>query len=275
MASGSEVNSLCDCKCTPCRNGTHVYCNFYCKEALRRRSPSRVEELEAALEAARTAWRKFASECRENLDQAQRIASPVALITIEAARRRLQEMDAVINEGELPPHNLMQQFLESGLAVEQQLQRALEAEQRVEHLECVVDGLSTAMKQYAPFRNCDSIRDVFNVYDSMEGRALAAEERLQPFLDAVKREGDHLDADGLIRAFIAEQERLRDQVELEQRLARKCSVCADPTPMACSDCAIDLHTTVYVCSKSECRKAHDTVCPFVLRARLRSKEFTE
>lgn len=28
------------------------------------------------------------------------------------------------------------------------------------------------------FRNCDSLRDIFNLYDSMEGRALAAEEKL-------------------------------------------------------------------------------------------------
>jgi hypothetical protein len=62
---------------------------------------------------------------------------------------------------------------------EQQLQRALEAEREVENLGCRIESLSTAMKFIKPFAKCDSIRDVFNVYDSMEGRALAAEERLR------------------------------------------------------------------------------------------------
>jgi hypothetical protein len=34
------------------------------------------------------------------------------------------------------------------------------------------------MKTIKPFAKCDSMRDVFNVYDSMKGRALAAEEQL-------------------------------------------------------------------------------------------------
>jgi hypothetical protein len=38
--------------------------------------------------------------------------------------------------------------------------------------------LEAQLQSYKPFRGCRSIQDVFNVYDSMEGRALAAEELL-------------------------------------------------------------------------------------------------
>ena len=54
--------------------------------------------------------------------------------------------------------------------------RALEAEQQVESLECTVATLVADIQSYKPFRNCRTIRDIFFVYDSMEGRALAAEE---------------------------------------------------------------------------------------------------
>lgn len=39
--------------------------------------------------------------------------------------------------------------------------------------------LESDIKLLKPFKNCRSLQDVFNVYDSMEGRALAAEERLE------------------------------------------------------------------------------------------------
>jgi hypothetical protein len=38
--------------------------------------------------------------------------------------------------------------------------------------------LQSLLNSYKPFRGCRSLQDVFNVYDSIEGRALAAEERL-------------------------------------------------------------------------------------------------
>lgn len=38
--------------------------------------------------------------------------------------------------------------------------------------------LELILHSYKPFRNCRTIQDVFNVYDSMEGRAISAEERL-------------------------------------------------------------------------------------------------
>lgn len=55
--------------------------------------------------------------------------------------------------------------------------RALSAEIEVETLEARVASLTSELKSYKPFRNCETLRDVFNVYDSMEGRALAAEGR--------------------------------------------------------------------------------------------------
>jgi hypothetical protein len=41
-----------------------------------------------------------------------------------------------------------------------------------------MERLKTHLNSFKPFRECHTIQDVFNVYDSMEGRALAAEESL-------------------------------------------------------------------------------------------------
>jgi len=49
---------------------------------------------------------------------------------------------------------------------------------RIEGLEHQVHSQQSAVQGYKPFRECRSIYDVFCLYDSMEGRALAAEERL-------------------------------------------------------------------------------------------------
>lgn len=67
----------------------------------------------------------------------------------------------------------------------QQALKDLAAEQRenmsqrvaIEGLTYQVDGIPMQIKSYLPFRNCGSIYDIFCVYDSMEGRALAAEEK--------------------------------------------------------------------------------------------------
>ena len=40
--------------------------------------------------------------------------------------------------------------------------------------------LQSDIRGYQPFRECRTLQDVFNVFDSMEGRALAAEERALP-----------------------------------------------------------------------------------------------
>lgn len=48
---------------------------------------------------------------------------------------------------------------------------------KVEGLEYQVDSVESCIKSYKPFRNCRTIHDVFCLFDSMEGRAIAAEER--------------------------------------------------------------------------------------------------
>lgn len=48
-----------------------------------------------------------------------------------------------------------------------------------EGLQYRVDSLEASIQSYKPFRECRNIHDVWCLYDSMEGRALAAEERLK------------------------------------------------------------------------------------------------
>lgn len=44
-----------------------------------------------------------------------------------------------------------------------------------------------------------------------------------------------------------------------------CTVCGAMTEYACSDCQIDLRTTVYVCGNPACRDRHEEKCPrFIL-----------
>jgi hypothetical protein len=47
----------------------------------------------------------------------------------------------------------------------------------IEGLQYQANSIPQQIKSYAPFRGCNSIFDVFCVYDSMEGRAIAAEEK--------------------------------------------------------------------------------------------------
>ncbi len=49
--------------------------------------------------------------------------------------------------------------------------------EEIEDLEGMVGTQESQIKSYKPFRECRSIHDIFCLYDSMEGRALAAEER--------------------------------------------------------------------------------------------------
>lgn len=59
-------------------------------------------------------------------------------------------------------------------------ERGISSRQRVaiEGLEYQVDSIPHQIKSYKPFRGCNSIYDVFCVFDSMEGRAIAPEEKL-------------------------------------------------------------------------------------------------
>ena len=49
---------------------------------------------------------------------------------------------------------------------------------------------------------------------------------------------------------------------------RQCTVCGAEATLACSDCKIDLHTTVYVCAKTVCQRRHEEKCPHELWNRL-------
>jgi hypothetical protein len=40
-----------------------------------------------------------------------------------------------------------------------------------------------------------------------------------------------------------------------------CVVCGDPTICACSDCQIDLQTTIHVCGKWNCQDEHEKKHP--------------
>lgn len=48
---------------------------------------------------------------------------------------------------------------------------------KIETLEYQVESQEDCMKSYKPFKHCRSIHDIFCLYDSMEGRALAAEQK--------------------------------------------------------------------------------------------------
>lgn len=52
--------------------------------------------------------------------------------------------------------------------------------------------LKTHIQSYRPFRKCDTLQDVFYVYDSMEGRALSAEEKVESARNAAVVNGEAL-----------------------------------------------------------------------------------
>ena len=59
----------------------------------------------------------------------------------------------------------------------------------IEGLEHQVATQESDIRAYKPFKNCRSIYDVFCEFDSMEGRALAAEERERVLVEAVNDAG--------------------------------------------------------------------------------------
>jgi len=56
----------------------------------------------------------------------------------------------------------------------------------IEGLEYQLQPHRSVFKGYKPFRDCCSVHDVFCVYDSMEGRALAAEEKVNNLTGALR-----------------------------------------------------------------------------------------
>lgn len=72
---------------------------------------------------------------------------------------------------------------------EEQMERALQAERDLEAAECKISSLSTSMHGFKPFAKCDSMNEVFNVYDYMEGLKLAAEYREKMLVELINNEG--------------------------------------------------------------------------------------
>lgn len=92
--------------------------------------------------------------------------------------KRPQDMAACrIKLGE--ERGLVMELRKAEASRDEWMDQALRGRDEIEHLECRVESLTTAMRSYKPFRECRSINDVFFVFDSMEGRAIAAEERLK------------------------------------------------------------------------------------------------
>lgn len=54
-----------------------------------------------------------------------------------------------------------------------------------------------------------------------------------------------------------------------------CTVCKGDNDerLACSDCRIDLQTTVYVCESTTCRDEHEQVCPAKLMERIQDLRY--
>ena len=59
--------------------------------------------------------------------------------------------------------------------------------------------------------------------------------------------------------------------EAMREAAKVCSICSAKTNLACSNCRMDLNTTVYVCHAPKCRDAHEENCPYYLQADLRAE----
>ena len=67
-----------------------------------------------------------------------------------------------------------------------------------------------------------------------------------------------------LEQLIAERDALAHRVQ-ELEVEQICSVCKSVTDEACSDCRIDLSTTVYVCHARQCRNEHEKKCPGMLQ----------
>lgn len=72
---------------------------------------------------------------------------------------------------------------------------------KIEGLEYQVEGQRSEIHSFKPFRECDTIHQVFNVYDSMEGRALLAEEQLAELRSSLTQAKEALEKYGQHRPF--------------------------------------------------------------------------
>lgn len=112
----------------------------------------------------------------------------------------------------------------------QQLLQELEGERRRsetlrvsnEGLEYQVDAQQGAIQSYKPFRQCRSINDVFFVYDSMEGRALAAEEQVKHWEEKIRSTG-YDGADELVQAFLALRKEVDESMQIVGKITKEIS----------------------------------------------------
>lgn len=108
----------------------------------------------------------------------------------------------------------------------QQLLQELEGERRRNHalqtsnegLEYQVNPQQGAIQSYKPFRQCRSINEVFFVYDSMEGRALAAEEQVKHWEEKIRSTG-YDGADEIVEALKAVRVHLDEKTKELRSLA--------------------------------------------------------
>jgi hypothetical protein len=116
---------------------------------------------------------------------------------------------------------------EHGMLLEEQDEN-LRLRTKIEGLEYRVEGQLSEIHSFAPFRKCDTIQQVFNVYDSMEGRALAAGEQLARLLRGAKRRRNEIAAlRSTIAQLEAEVERLKVELEVSQCNLRAWKQAAD------------------------------------------------
>lgn len=99
---------------------------------------------------------------------------------------------------------------------DQQMERALQAERETETAQCRISSLSDAMHSFKPFKKCDSINEIFFLYDSMEGRALASEEREQQLVNLINNEGYTVMIEDSGRWFLRKELRLPPQPPAEK-----------------------------------------------------------
>lgn len=59
-------------------------------------------------------------------------------------------------------------------------------------------------------------RTVIEELGAAEAAIAEAQKELKPFRDVIANDGEYMDADGIIKAFIHEQERLREQVAQQE-----------------------------------------------------------
>lgn len=78
---------------------------------------------------------------------------------------------------------------------------------RVDGLEYRVENQIGEIHSFAPFRGCDTVGQIFHVYDSMEGRALSAEATVR------EMRGNHLDIIAWLRHWLTQLVHVRVEDE--------------------------------------------------------------